>query len=281
MITREMIIKALTEKGIEAQATDITKNGVAMQGIILGTGTIRPTIYVEQFANYADDEMEDVLDAIMYQYNKAKEDAPVIDDVQKLLNWDYAKTSLQLCIQQKGNEDIVKRDFLDLEEYVRVIVDTSEGGTSSYKVRPEHLGRFGITEETLFHAAWNCTAPTLKFEDMSQMVPMPEGMMIVATNETKLNGAIAMKATEKLAEVADRYGKAVLAILPSSIHEILIMPLNGDENVNDLDKMVKEVNATQVQPEEVLSNHAYIYGRAVNKMFCSLNECAEYLNSLN
>ena len=280
MLTREMIIKALTEKGMEAQATDVTKNGVTLQGIALGTGTVRPTIYIEQFVDYADDEVEDVVDAIMYQYNKAIEDVPVID-VYNLLNWDYAKTRLQLCIQQKGNEDIVKRDFLDLEEYVRVIASTDESGMGSFKVRPEHLERFGITEETLFHAAWDCTAPTIKIEDMSQMVPMPEGMMIVATNETKLNGAIAMKATEKLAEVADKYGKQVLAILPSSIHEILLVPLSGDESVSNLDKMVQDVNATQLAPEEVLSNHAYIYGRAVNKMFCSLNECTEYLNALN
>lgn len=280
MLTREMIIKALTERGMEAQVTDVTKNGVTLQGIALGNGNVRPTIYIEQFADYADDEMEDVVDAIMYQYNKAIEDVPVID-VNNLLNWDYAKTRLQLCIQKKGNEDIVKRDFLDLEEYVRVIASTDESGIGSFKVSPRHLEIFGITEEILFQAAWDCTAPTIKIEDMSQIVPMPEGMMIVATNVTKLNGAVAMKATEKLAEVADRYGKAALAILPSSIHEILIIPLSGDESVSELDKMVQEVNATQVAPEEVLSNHAYIYGRAVNKMFCSLNECVEYLNTLN
>lgn len=259
MITREMIIKALTEKGMEAKAVNITKNGVNLQGIALGAGDVRPTIYIEQFADYADDEVEDVVDAIMYQYNKAIEDVPVID-VYNLLNWDYAKTRLQLCIQQKGNEDIVKRDFLDLEEYVRVIASTDESGTGSFKVRPEHLEHFGITEETLFHAAWDCTAPTIKIEDISQMVPMPEGMMIVATNETKLNGAIAMKATEKLVEVADKYGKD-LAILPSSIHEILLIPIDENTNFLYLDAMVQEVNATQLQPEEVLSNQAYRFNR--------------------
>lgn len=260
MITREMIIKAFTEKGMEAQTADITKNGVAMQGIILGTGDIRPTIYVEQFAEYSDDELEDVLDAIMYQYNKAKEDAPVIDDVQKMLNWNNAKTRLQLCIQQKGNEDIVKRDFLDLEEYVRVIVGANQNGTSSFKVRPEHLESFGITEETLFNAAWDCTVLTLKFEDISQMVPMPEGMMIVATNETKLDGAIAMKAMEKLLEIADKYGKD-LAILPSSINEILLVPIDENTNFSYLNAMVQEVNVTQLEPKDVLSNHAYRFNR--------------------
>jgi len=259
MLTREMIIKALTEKGMEAQVADVTKNGVTLQGIALGTGTVRPTIYIEQFVDYADDEVEDVVDAIMYQYNKAIEDVPVID-VYNLLNWDYAKTRLQLCIQQKGNEDIVKRDFLDLEEYVRVIASKDENGMGSFKVRPEHLERFGITEETLFHAAWDCTVPTFKFEDMSQIAPMPKGMMIVATNETKLNGAVVMKAMEKLLEIADEYDKD-LAILPSSIHEILLVPIDEETDFSHLNAMVQEVNATQLQPEEVLSKHAYRFNR--------------------
>jgi len=259
MLTREMIIKALTEKGMEAQVADVTKNGVTLQGIALGTGTVRPTIYIEQFVDYADDEVEDVVDAIMYQYNKAIEDVPVID-VYNLLNWDYAKTRLQLCIQQKGNEDIVKRDFLDLEEYVRVIASKDENGMGSFKVRPEHLERFGITEETLFHAAWDCTVPTFKFEDMSQIAPMPKGMMIVATNETKLNGAVVMKAMEKLLEIADEYDKD-LAILPSSIHEILLVPIDEETDFSHLNAMVQEVNETELTDDEVLSDHIYWYLR--------------------
>lgn len=86
---------------------------------------------------------------------------PVID-TKKLMDWDYVKTRLQLCIQRKGNENIVKRDFLDFEEYVRVDVG---GGT--FKVKPEHLVKYGITESVLFHAAWDCTAHTIHVEDMA------------------------------------------------------------------------------------------------------------------
>lgn len=263
-MTREMIIKALTEKGMEVQVADVTRNGVTLQGITLGTGTVRPTIYIEQFSNYADDELEDVLDAIMYQYNKAKETTPVID-VHNLMNWDYAKTRLQLCIQQKGNEDIVKRDFLDLEEYVRVIAVTDGDSTGSFKVSPRHLESFGITEETLFHAAWDCTVSTLKFEDISQVVDMSEGLMIIGTNKTKLNGAIAMKAIEKLTEIADKYEKD-LAILPSSIHEILLLPIDESVNFSNLNTLVQNVNMTQLEPEEILSNHAYFFSRATREI---------------
>ena len=188
-------------------------------------------------------------------------------DIEKLMEWDYVKTRLKLCIQRKGNEDIVKRDFLDLEEYVRV--DVGNGGT--FKVKPEHLEKYGVTESVLFHAAWDCTAPTIVVEDMAQIMANTMGIpveiietqrknaLIVATNKESF-GAIAMKAKDKLAEVADRY-ETDLAILPSSIHEILLLPIDEETDFMELNAMVQNVNETDVEPEEVLSDHAYRFCR--------------------
>ena len=72
MLTREMIINELVSKGIEAKPADVIKNGVTLKGITLGTGSICPTIYIEQFEGYVEEDLEDAVDAIIYQYNKAK-----------------------------------------------------------------------------------------------------------------------------------------------------------------------------------------------------------------
>ena len=48
-------------------------------------------------------------------------------------------------------------------------------------------------------------------------------------------------------------------ILPSSIHEILIVPDNGEMGLKDLEAMVKEVNATQVAPADKLTDSVYHY----------------------
>ena len=47
-------------------------------------------------------------------------------------------------------------------------------------------------------------------------------------------------------------------VLPSSVHEVLIMPDNGEITPSELAKMVKEINETQVAPEERLTDRAYI-----------------------
>jgi hypothetical protein len=174
-------------------------------------------------------------------------------------------------LQRKGNEDIVKRDFLDLEMYVRVIVTMGKAGTGSFKVTSEHLKLIDITEEQLFNAAWDCTKPTIIKEDMAEVIAAMMGVsveelsedapiQIVLTNQSKLHGAIAIKDTWLLSEIADRY-KSDLAILPSSIHECIVMPVNESTDFRDLNAMVREINETQVLPEEWLSNHAYRFNR--------------------
>ena len=272
MITREMIIDALKEKNIEAKSVDVTKNGVPFKGISLGSGPVCPTIYTDRFEEYNEEDLEDAVDEILYQYNKAKETMPTVD-TEKLMNWEYVKTRLQLCLQKKTDEDICKRDFLNLEEYVRVIVDMDGELTGSFKVTPSHLQHYNITETELFEAAWINTAPTIQIKDMAQVMAemtdmsieeameiQKENPMIVASNEQKMHGAIAMKAGDKIAEVADRYGTD-LAILPSSIHEILLIPVKENVTFVELDAMVQEANATQVAPEEILGSHAYRYNR--------------------
>jgi len=54
--------------------------------------------------------------------------------------------------------------------------------------------------------------------------------------------------------------------LPSSIHELLIIPDNGNFDLKSLENMVKEVNATTVDPADQLTDNVYHYD-AQNKVF--------------
>ncbi len=48
-------------------------------------------------------------------------------------------------------------------------------------------------------------------------------------------------------------------ILPSSIHEVLIVPDNGEMKLPELEAMVRDVNATQVAPPDKLTDSVYHY----------------------
>ena len=87
-----------------------------------------------------------------------------------------------------------------------------------------------------------------------------EMQMYVLSNSEKLNGAAALfypGIKEQIAEQLDND----FFLLPSSIHETLIIPDNGMADEKSLQNMVQEVNATEVAPDEVLTGNVYFYDK--------------------
>ena len=72
-----------------------------------------------------------------------------------------------------------------------------------------------------------------------------------------MNGAATLLDKNLMGEIVETLGD--IYILPSSIHEVLIIPIRTSMEVEALHSMVCEVNDTQVAPEERLSNHVYKY----------------------
>ena len=83
--------------------------------------------------------------------------------------------------------------------------------------------------------------------------------MLVLTNEKYVNGAAAIFYPGLLKEISEKHGTS-LFLIPSSIHEFLILEDNGMYNPVELESMVKEVNNSSVLPEELLSDNVYYYG---------------------
>lgn len=84
--------------------------------------------------------------------------------------------------------------------------------------------------------------------------------MYVLTNSLGINGASAMLYNGLIEEFANKT-KSNLYILPSSIHEVIIMPYQDEYDIEELKNMVMEINATQVPKGDVLSDSVYIYQR--------------------
>ncbi len=87
-----------------------------------------------------------------------------------------------------------------------------------------------------------------------------ESPMYVLTNRNSQNGAACIRYPNVLKECADRLGSD-LYILPSSIHEVILIKDYGIDDADVLRNMVKDVNRTQLAPEEVLSDQVYYYSR--------------------
>ena len=55
-------------------------------------------------------------------------------------------------------------------------------------------------------------------------------------------------------------------ILPSSIHETIFVPADSISSAGDLDRMVREINREQVDPEERLTDHCYFYDAGADEI---------------
>jgi len=72
-------------------------------------------------------------------------------------------------------------------------------------------------------------------------------------------------------EIRDTLGETDFYILPSSIHEVIIIPAiqNNDEEIQQFQEMVKEINATMLDEEEFLSDTVYKYDAKEQKIICA------------
>lgn len=80
----------------------------------------------------------------------------------------------------------------------------------------------------------------------------------VLTNEERLNGASMLLNRKAMGEISDKLG-GDLIVIPSSVHETILLPASSDIEIEGLNGMISDVNNTVVSFEEMLGNHAFYY----------------------
>lgn len=94
--------------------------------------------------------------------------------------------------------------------------------------------------------------------------------MYVLTNPQKSKGAAAMLYPGLLQSIAEAT-QSSFYILPSSIHEVLLMKEGNGMGAKELQSMVTDINQAQVPPQEVLSNQVYFYDGKEQKISLALS----------
>ena len=97
------------------------------------------------------------------------------------------------------------------------------------------------------------------------LFPETEHPMFVLSRESLAYGAAAILDKETQEMIAGKFGGDYI-ILPSSIHETIVVPKTEDMDISLLHQMVRDVNESQVAPEEQLSDHVYIYDASEKKI---------------
>ena len=276
-------------EGVSAELQDVTKNnGMELHGLVIKdeASKIAPTIYLEgsyeKYKNGMDvgEIMADIRD--VYDTHRSPQNLAV----DFFTDFDQAKDRLAMkIVNYDKNKEMLENlphfKYGDLAAIFQVQVDANEFGNAVITVRNEHMNMWGTNPTEMMEAAkanMEEKAPMnirsmmdvmadmmgMSREDMEEMGAdsMP---MYVMTNETKINGAAAMIFTDKLQEFAESHD-CNMFILPSSIHEVLLIPEDAGMDVESLKAMVSEVNANEVAPEEVLSDNVYFYDKDAKQL---------------
>lgn len=165
--------------------------------------------------------------------------------------------------------DVPNRPWLDLALVCYYRVDESILKDASILIRREHLRFWGISEKKLFRDAWANTKKKQKpvFMSLSSAIAEmnlsdggqeTESPLYLLTNEQKCFGAVCIGYPGETEKIAQKVGGDYY-IIPSSIHECLILGADDIYRPETLNRMVREINSSQLEPQEVLSDHVYFY----------------------
>lgn len=197
----------------------------------------------------------------------------------EFLNFDRIKDNIIFrIINYDRNRSILEEvPYLRLNDLAitfRWLASMEEAGIATVLIRREHMAYWNITLQMLVRLANRNTprlfpfrvmplnemiADFLKDENSIQTDNIGNSMLVL-TNQFGINGAgcICYKGVlEKLASELH----SNLYILPSSVHEVIVMPDNAGTDKKQLEFLVRTTNEELVAEDEVLSNQVYYYDK--------------------
>lgn len=264
----------------EVKCKEVDKlNGVKRYGLMIlePGGNIAPTLYLDEFYHMYlhTKNWRETINQIIAAY--LSDSFPSSIDMEWFKDFDHVQGLIfHKLINFGANtallEQVPHTKYLDFAIVYCVHYENEEFGNGSILIHNSHLTMWHCTTQDLARLAETNTPrlyPLTVFtmenlltelgyqEDDSAVPNMP---MYVMSNETSTNGAISICYKDSLKNLANMLDSDVV-ILPSSVHEVLLLPLRENGNFRELKDMVYEVNRSQLSEEEFLSDNIYLYRR--------------------
>lgn len=261
-------------------------NGIFLQGLLISSKgqTVVPTIYLEKFLKAYECGMSfrEVVCRVLSVYEKSSPKGCV--DMEFFKSFENVRD--RICyhlIGRKGNEGLLEEipyiEFLDLAICFCYSYHGDELGDGTIPICNTHMEMWETCTAELFNLAgcntrrlfpWVCRGLGEVLREMADAENSVDTLCMevpvkILTNNKNTHGAACILYPGVLDKVAQEIGGGFF-ILPSSIHEVLLLPDAGDGDHERLRGMIREVNSTQVAPEEVLSDTLYRYDRAEKKI---------------
>lgn len=263
-------------------------NDIQLDGLTIKQkdSNVTPSIYLNDFfKEYEQGRPLDVIMEHIAEIHMDHENVPEFD-VSMIMNYESAKEHIMpRLVNAEMNEQLLEQRphvfESDLAVTFVVEVESTEQGIASVPITNDIMKAYGVDESELLQVAVQNMEEQhpATFQGMSEtmlgimakemdmdiakgmmeeLMPNGQEIMYVLSNDQGLNGAAAILSDKTMDMIAEQIGEDFY-VLPSSVHEVLIVPDKGDLSREYLDEMVVTANADAVLLQDQLSDHAYMY----------------------
>lgn len=261
----------------DVHVSPVTKNnGTVLDGlVVMAPGSnISPTLYLEQiYEIYRDSgDFEAIWQDLYAVYEKYGRVQNVSLDF--LTDFEQVKSCLfcRLVSAERNREllsGIPHRRFLDLAVIYYIGISWDGQTRGSILVTNQQAADWGVTQDELEKIALenNRTKFPAELISLSSFLseensgirpdesdPVP---LYILTNSVKFYGASALLDDELLHRFAEDAGD--FYILPSSLHEVLLIAADSAPEPEILNEIIRDVNSSHLDPTDILSDHLYTY----------------------
>ena len=200
-------------------------------------------------------------------------EAPIQVDLKAIFNYEDVKDKLFIRVSSaEANKEVLENAPHQLKEDLAITYHVAVGKDqdgisaeqlhedamkSSPRVMAPEVSSIGALIDEMYQKNILMLTPDereMLQETLQESSEMPT--FFVVTNTDRIDGAGVIFYPEFMDSMGELLGNDFF-ILPSSIHEMLVLPDDGQVDAEMLRDMVKEVNATQVAPAERLTNDVY------------------------
>ncbi len=258
----------------------LKNNGVTVTGFSIrkSNDTIAPIIYLEEYYErfLSGEKIEALSDLLIERQEKIE--APSKWDYRSIL--DFSKVQDRIVyrlIHQERNSELLKEvphlPMFDLAIVFYIMIPADGFDSCSVLIRNSHIDLWKLPISILYETARYNTPKLCPYVFRSLMEHLQENYgfagespLWVLTNVMGFNGASALLYPQMPKKLYEKLEKPYY-LLPSSIHEFLIVEEETPISADHFKEIVQEVNATQVSPEEFLSDSIYYFdGKNITKM---------------
>lgn len=227
-------------------------------------------------------DAETCADIILQLYKEQKSRQQEVEStVDSIIKWSTIRRQIYpMLVSEEKNHQMLEQTYhipvMDLAVvfYIRL---PNQTGDYTMKVSKRLFELWKVSkEEFLLTVGENMRNDDYEIMDMEEFFENALGLedensekqygkMAILTNHQRYLGAMGMLDKSLLSEYAERMD-GNLMILPSSIHETLLIRDDESVPVEMLNEMIMQINESCVDETEILSDHAYYYDREKNEI---------------